>query len=246
MLTAARPLPSLARSIAIAAALAASPALVQAGPEDSGSAAPTVGGVRLESPLRTAARAAADHHGASAPQAPHTGGSALAQRAEWQPTGFGLGLRTGGFHFGVGASGLGWLSDRVGVEGLVSRYSIGTSATGGGVSASSDFTVTSFSGGLRYRLGSPGGSMHPYLSAGMNVYRSSTSVNVSGYGTSEGSSDSSSNVGVYGVGGLEISFGSTRRLAASLDLGYYTTATPFPGLEVGGLAIGSALHWYFK
>jgi len=235
----------IAAVVAIAVCVAASPSLASSPPADLDSPSAFSAGA-ADSPLRSAAAREALRFAGEPEQAPRGGGDATTRSHEWRPTGLGLGVHTGGFHFGVGASAIGWVSDRVGFEGLVSRYSIGAAASAAGVSASSDFTVMEFSGGVRYRLGSPEGTVHPYLAAGVSLYRSSSSVNVSGYGTSEGTSDSSSNVGGYGVGGLEFTFKSARHLAVSLDLGYYTTSTPFTGLEVGGFALGGAVHWYLK
>lgn len=52
-----------------------------------------------------------------------------------------------------------------------------------------------------------------------------------------GTSDSSSGVGAFGFGGVEWRLGSSKQLGLSGDIGYYSTATPFVGLRIGGFCL---------
>lgn len=138
--------------------------------------------------------------------------------AQWQPQGVGLGVHVGGFHFGVRASVVGWMSERVGLEGLVSRYSIGSSDSALGTDVSFKYSVMQFSGGVRYRLGDPESTIHPYVGGGLSLFRSTSSFRISDSGVTEQASESSSNVGGFGVGGIEFTFKNQPHLAVTADL----------------------------
>lgn len=162
----------------------------------------------------------------------------------------GLGGRVGGFTFGVGGSARLWSKGNLGLQMDLSRYSIGASDSFGGISVGVKYSVIQFGPSVLYTFQNPDPDedvwIRPYAGGGLNFYRSSLSTRASGLGQSENTSDSASNIGFQVLGGAEAIFKRFPRLGVSGDLGYYSTGTPFVGLQIGGFAYGVSLHWYVK
>lgn len=161
-----------------------------------------------------------------------------------------LGGRLGGFSFGVGGSIRGWASDRFAIQFDISRYSIGSSTSFGGVSVGVDYSVMQFGPSILYSfpLENQGDGMwvSPYAGGGLNIYRTTLKSRASGFGTIDETSESETNLGFQVVGGAELRFRQVPRLGVSADLGYYSTGTPFLGIQIGGFAYGAAVHWYLR
>lgn len=161
----------------------------------------------------------------------------------------GLGGRVGGFTFGVGGSLRMWTSDAIGLQFDFSRYSIGGHDSFGGISVGLDYSVMQFGPSVLYRfdtVADDGVWIRPYVGGGLNFFRTKLSTQSTVFGETEVTSESQNNMGFQVVGGAETRFQSVRRLGLSADLGYYSTGTPFAGLQIGGFAYGVSVHWYLK
>lgn len=160
---------------------------------------------------------------------------------------FGVGGMAGGFSFGVGASARYWVSPRAGAQLGFSRYSLGLGDAG---TSSFDFAVSQFSISVLGRFGAPDADddvvVRPYAGGGINIFRTTSKLTTTFAGASYSDGDSESNLGVQGFGGAEIGFRSVPRFTLSGDIGYYTSSTPFSGIQIGGFAFGISAHWYFK
>jgi hypothetical protein len=161
-----------------------------------------------------------------------------------------LGGRLGGFTFGVGGSLRGWTNDRFAIQFDISRYSIGSSSSFGGVSVGLDYSVMQFGPSVLYSFPlenqGDGVWVRPYAGGGLNVYRTTLKSRASGFGITDETAESETNLGFQVVGGAELRFRQVPRLGVSADLGYYSTGTPFLGIQIGGFAYGAAVHWYLR
>ena len=82
--------------------------------------------------------------------------------------------------------------------------------------------------------------LRPYLGAGLNFYRSSTTTSLVGVDTSD------SGFGAQMFGGGELSFASVPQFAISTEFSYRWFDAPFEGLDLGGVGFSVAAHWYLK
>jgi hypothetical protein len=155
---------------------------------------------------------------------------------------FGIGLRLGGSHFGVGANARYWSQNRVGFELGYSHSSIGFPDVG--YDASVNQVIPSFLLALS-KVDRPSCFIRPYVGGGITFSRSSSSLNLSSVGLGN-NKDSVSNVGGQGFVGTELTFKKVPKLAFGADLGYYSTAIPFTGIKIGGFAIAATIHYYVK
>jgi opacity protein-like surface antigen len=162
----------------------------------------------------------------------------------------GVGGRVGGFALGMGGSVRLWSPGRLGLQVDVSRYSIGDRQSYAGVSVGAKYSVTQLGPSILYTFENPDPDedvwLRPYIGGGLNLFRSTFSTTASGYGQTAKSSESATDVGIQFLGGAEAIFRRFPRLGISGDLGYYTTGTPFTGLQIGGFAYGLSVHWYVK
>jgi hypothetical protein len=150
---------------------------------------------------------------------------------------FGLGARLGGPSFGVGASARGWSHGRFGFQFEVARYQQTNPIDLGTVSS------TEFGPSVLYAFNDHVADytwLRPYLGAGMNFYRSSTTSSLIGVDTSD------SGFGSQVFGGGELSFASLPQVAISTELSYRWFNPPFEGLDLGGVGFSIAAHWYVK
>jgi hypothetical protein len=150
---------------------------------------------------------------------------------------FGLGARLGGPSFGVGASARGWSRGRFGFQFEVARYEMPNPIDLGTVSS------TEFGPSVLYAFNDHVADytwLRPYLGAGMNFYRSSTTSSLVGVDTSD------SGFGSQMFGGGELSFASLPQFAISTELSYRWFNAPFEGLNLGGVGFSVAGHWYVK
>jgi hypothetical protein len=150
----------------------------------------------------------------------------------------GVGASVGGFDLGAGPDLRIWTSSRLGFNAALGYYSLGA----GDATVGFNFTVLTLRSGLLFRLsGDDEASYKVYLNAGPSFSRSTQNFTI----LDEKESESASDVGGFALMGVEYRFGKERMFGASGDLGYYTSATPFLGLQIGGFAFGAALHVFF-
>lgn len=163
----------------------------------------------------------------------------------------GLGGRVDAFTFGLGGSVRYWSNERLGFQIGISRSSVGSSNTDFGFASSFDASVLQIAPAVTFKLGekpvtNEDVTFQPYVGGGVNIFRSSVSATVSVLGQRSSDSDSATNMGFQAFGGVEMFFNEARQLGFSTDLGYYSTAVPFAGIHVGGLAFSAAAHWYVR
>jgi hypothetical protein len=157
---------------------------------------------------------------------------------------FGIGLKLGGSHFGVGANVRYWSGKRVGFEVGYSRSSIGYGSSGLGYTASVNQIIPSLLLTIS-QADKPSCRIRSYIGGGVNFSRSSTEIDTSNLGLGN-DKESSTNVGGQGFVGLELVFKKIPRLSFGGDAGYYSTAIPFTGMKIGGFALGLGIHFYLK
>lgn len=167
------------------------------------------------------------------------------------PRRFALGGRVGGSSFGVGGTVRYWVTPAVGVDVLVSRYSVGISNYAyAGVVAEASASVLQIAPAVTYRFGEQDPdddvSVRPYVGGGVSLFRSSFKASAQGYGLRAEESASSSELGFRGFGGVELFFKSIPRLSVTSDIGYYSVGAPFTGISIGGMAIGVGANWYLN
>lgn len=167
------------------------------------------------------------------------------------PRRFALGGRVGGSSFGVGGTVRYWVTPAVGVDVLVSRYSVGISDYAyAGFVAEASASVLQIAPAVTYRFGEQDPdddvSVRPYVGGGVSLFRSSFKASAQGYGLRTEESASSSDLGFRGFGGVELFFRSMPRFSVTSDIGYYSVGAPFTGISIGGLAIGVGANWYLN
>ena len=148
---------------------------------------------------------------------------------EDRPHRVGLGVRLGGFSFGIGGSGRYWASDRLAFDVAISHYGY----TGYG--------LTQVSPNVLIGIGHPDLSkdlqIRPYVAAGINISRFGGQL-----------FESSSGVGFQGAVGAELVTKSAPQLGFGGDIGYYKvadfTGSGFGGF--GGIALSLTAHYYIK
>ena len=149
----------------------------------------------------------------------------------------GLGARLGGPSFGVGVSGRAWALGRLGVQFDLARYNITNPINLGTMSS------TEFGPSLLYAFNDRVADytwLRPYVGAGLNFYRSSITSPGLGVDVSD------SRYGSQLFGGGELSFASVPQFAISTELSYRWFNAPAEGLDLGGIGLGVAGHWYIK
>lgn len=160
------------------------------------------------------------------PQAPRTSAAPSAGRHA-----VGVGGRIGGSSMGFGVTARGWRSERFGVEFQLSRYDLGFAS------------VTQLAPVALFRFPRPDSDndvkVHPYVGVGWNIFR----VGLPSFGEAGSTSTST---GLQVLGGAEILFDDYPRLSLSADLGYHSSGDFSGDVNVGGIGVGLALHWYLK
>jgi len=167
------------------------------------------------------------------------------------PRRFALGGRVGGSSFGVGGTVRYWVTPALGIDVLVSRYSVGISDYAyAGITAEASASVLQIAPAVTYRFGEQDPdddvSVRPYVGGGVSLFRSSFKASAQGYGLRTEESASSSDMGFRGFGGVELFFKSMPRLSVTSDIGYYSVGAPFTGISIGGLAVGIGANWYLN
>jgi hypothetical protein len=160
------------------------------------------------------------------------GGAVLGKPNEHQ---LGVGVRTGGYDIGIGASVRSWFQPHWGVQVGVSHYGYGDFF---GVSYSS----TQFTPAVLYQFAPVKVNaplmLRPYVGGGVSIIRSSFS-----YLTNADTTDA----GVLVLGGVEIFFDRVPQLGVSGELEFSPSASPYVTLRsVGGAGLVAMAHWYFK
>jgi len=150
---------------------------------------------------------------------------------------FGLGARLGGPSFGIGASARAWALGRLGLQVEVARYNVSSPIDLGTMSS------TEFGPSALYAFNDRVADytwLRPYVGGGLNFYHSSiTSPAV-------GTEVSDSRWGSQLFGGAELSFASVPQFAISTELSYRWFEEPVAGLNLGGMGLSVAGHWYVK
>ena len=147
----------------------------------------------------------------------------------------GLGLTSGGLAFGFTPSFRYWTDGNLGFEVNASFLD------------SYGYSVTAISPSVLARIGEPKQlgsvvSLQPYWGAGITYWRYSSGFN-DYYCGLVGVDCSTSSIGFGGFGGAEFSFESLPKLAASANVGFFSSPD---ALGYGGLYFSIAGHWYFK
>lgn len=150
---------------------------------------------------------------------------------------FGLGAHLGGPAFGIGGSARAWAHGRLGLQFELSRYEVSSPIDLG------TMTSTEFGPSALYAFSDRVADytwLRPYVGAGLNFYRSS--ITSPAFGTDV----SDSRYGSQLFGGAELSFASVPQVAISTQLSYRWFNEPSPGLDLGGMGLSVAAHWYLK
>lgn len=161
----------------------------------------------------------------------------------------GVGGQVGGFTFGLGVSARYWWSEELGIELALSRSSTSWSDVIGPGNSSVSFSHLQVAPSLLYRLTTVEKTsvvFVPYAGGGVNIMRSSVSAEASLGGFDFEDSASETGVGFQGFVGTDVRFRSIPAFGISGDIGYYSTVTPFVGVDIGGFALALAGHYYFK
>jgi opacity protein-like surface antigen len=149
----------------------------------------------------------------------------------------GLGGQLGGPTLGFGVSGRVWTHSRLGVQMDVFRVAQTS------VLAPGRMTSVQFAPGALFSLHDHVTDyvwLRPYAGGGMTFTRQTLS------GITPETSISENDLGFRGFGGAELTFASAPKFAISVDAGYDSTKTQFPGFEAGGFTFTMSGHWYFK
>jgi hypothetical protein len=150
---------------------------------------------------------------------------------------FGLGAHLGGPTFGIGGSARAWAHGRFGLQFELSRYEVSSPIDLG------TMTSTEFGPSALYAFNDRVADytwLRPYVGAGLNFYRSS--ITSPAFGTDVADSRYGSQL----FGGAELSFASVPQVAISTQLSYRWFEEPSPGLNLGGMGLSVAAHWYVK
>lgn len=150
---------------------------------------------------------------------------------------FGLGARLGGPAFGIGASGRVWALGRLGLQVELARYNVSNPIDLGTMSS------TEFGPSALYAFNDRVADytwLRPYVGAGLNFYHSSITSPMVGTDVSD------SRWGSQLFGGAELSFASVPQFAISTELSYRWFEEPVAGLNLGGMGLSVAGHWYVK
>ena len=147
----------------------------------------------------------------------------------------GLGLTSGGLAFGFTPSFRYWTEGNLGFEVNASFLD------------SYGYSVTAISPSVLARIGEPkqlgsAVSLQPYWGAGISYWHYGSGFNDYYCGLA-GVDCSTSSIGFGGFGGAEFSFQSLPKLAASANVGFFSSPD---ALGYGGLYLSIAGHWYFK
>ncbi len=150
---------------------------------------------------------------------------------------FGLGARLGGPTMGIGASGRAWALGRLGLQAEVAHYNVSSPIDLGTMSS------TEFGPSALYAFNDRVADytwLRPYVGAGLNFYHSSITSPMVGTDVSD------SRWGSQLFGGGELSFASVPQFAISTELSYRWFEEPVAGLNLGGMGLSVAGHWYVK
>ncbi len=136
-----------------------------------------------------------------------------------------------------GASGRAWHHDRLGVEFRITRNAMTSEAAAGRM------TSLELEPRVVYALFDHVSDyvwVRPYLGSGVSFSRHT----LSSAATIASASDNHVGFGVFG--GTELTFASVTRVGVSVELGYRSASTPFPGFETDRFNVAVAGHWYIK
>jgi hypothetical protein len=147
---------------------------------------------------------------------------------------FGLGVRAGGYDYGIGVSVRSWFQSPWGLQIGLSRHSYGTFL-------GSDYSETLFAPAVLFefapiKMNAPL-SLRPYAGAGVSVTRLSFNY-FSNVNTTQTS--------VLILGGVELFFEQVPHLGVSGELEFTPSATPYANYNgIGGVGFAGLAHWYF-
>ena len=147
----------------------------------------------------------------------------------------GVGVRTGGFGFGIGASLRSWFEPAWGFQVGVSHY-------GYGDFFNVSYSSTQFTPAVLYefpliKVNGPV-SLRPFAGGGVSIITSSFSYL---------NNSSTTDTGVLVLGGVEVFFEKVPKLGVSGELEFTPSSSPFASVSsVGGAGFVALAHWYFK
>jgi hypothetical protein len=147
----------------------------------------------------------------------------------------GVGVRTGGFGFGIGASLRSWFQPPWGFQVGVSHYGYGDVFNVG-------YSSTQITPAVLYELApikvNAPLSLRPFVGGGLSIIPSSFP-----YLNNADTTDT----GVLIVGGVELFFAKVPKLGVSGELEFTPSTSPFASVSsVGGPGFVALGHWYFK
>jgi len=164
--------------------------------------------------------------------------SALLQGSAAPPQGehkLGVGVRTGGFGLGIGASLRSWFLPPWGFQVGVSHYGYGDVFN---VSYSStQITPAVLYEFAPFKVNAPL-SLRPFVGGGLSIITSSFPYL---------NNTSTTATGVLVLGGVEIFFAKVPKLGVSGELEFTPSSSPFASVSsVGGPGFVALAHWYFR
>jgi hypothetical protein len=145
----------------------------------------------------------------------------------------GVGLRTGGFGFGIGASLRSWFQSPWGFQVGLSHYGyVGYSST--------QFTPAVLYEFAPLQVDAPL-SIRPFVGGGLSIIQSS----YPGFANFSFADTTDTNVLI--LGGVEMFFPQVPKLGVSGELEFTPSNNPYAGVgSVGGPGFVALAHWYFK
>jgi hypothetical protein len=148
----------------------------------------------------------------------------------------GIGGRMGRSPFGVGATARVWRRSRLGFQ-----FEMSHSATDA-IVVPDRVTSTQFEPSVLYSFSdriSDDFWLRPYVGSGATFARETLTV-------ATGNSVSEGRLGFQAFGGGEITFAGMPRFALSADVSYHFAQAPFVGVDLSGLGVSVAGHWYIR
>jgi hypothetical protein len=161
--------------------------------------------------------------------------AAPAQSGASRPSDVGLGVRVGGFTFGLAGSARYWRTSKWGIELDVWRHCVETGTE------DETFGVWQFAPMALVVLANRDLTedihVRPYAGAGLSLLRASSDHLLA--------DESSTSGGIVLLGGAELVFRQLPNVSISGDVGFFQKGT-FGGIDVGGAAVAVSAHLYFR